>query len=690
MKNKGLVALSVLAMFSVTVACAENKKEESYNYKRGVELLLEEGDLDRGLEYLQKEVKDHKSNGYAYLWIGRTYYQQKKYGQALDGITKAIKFLGKDDEKLAIAYYHRALTYQELGEEDKMLNDLTASIKYNPEELTPYKVRGDVYFNQENYDLAEKDYNQVISLSPGDVYGHLSLGQTSYMRKEYDKAIEKYDYVLKLDPEYYYAKSFRAEAFFSQNKYEESLTDIMDVLQRDHKESFAGEVFNRLADTIPTMVLMKLKVQMKKTPFDYFWPVLAGSVCASQKQYKEAILWYQKAYNVEPAQNIAGRLAECYEKIGNNQKALFWTNCELAMDSTNVHLLSSRIVLEDNMGMQEDAMQHVNELIDMYPDFYFGYYRRGWMKDKNHISMDDAIDDYTIAIDLNPKIQYNFLARGQVYGQQGKLDLAKADFQRCLDLDSISHDNVCTMYASYYLGDTAKTMALKDSILKEDRAGSCYDVACLYSLMDSTSLALQYLRESFENGQSNFAHARRDQDLANIQKLPEFEALLQEYEKRRTAESTTVEEEDGSIYEEEKIEVPIVKDGNLYSVKCSINSLPLHFVFDTGASDVCISSVEATFMLKNGYLSQDDITGKAYYMTANGDISEGTMIRLREVNFGGLVLKDVNASVSKSQKAPLLLGQTVLQRLGKIEIDNERKILRVTQIRKKKDFNHGL
>lgn len=52
MKNKGLVALSVLTMFSVSMVCAENKKEESYNYKRGVELLLEEGDLDRGLEYL--------------------------------------------------------------------------------------------------------------------------------------------------------------------------------------------------------------------------------------------------------------------------------------------------------------------------------------------------------------------------------------------------------------------------------------------------------------------------------------------------------------------------------------------------------------------------------------------------------------------------------------------------------------
>ena len=683
MKNKGLVALSVLTMFSVTMVCAENKKEESYNYKRGVELLVEEGDLDRGLEYLQKEVAEHKSNGYAYLWIGRTYYQQKKYGQALDGITKAIKHMGKDDEKLAIAYYHRALTYRELGVEDKMLDDLAASIKYDPEELAPYKMRGDYYFYNEQFDLAEKDYNQVISLAPGDVTGHIDLGQVAYMRKEYDKAIEKNSYALKLDPDYYYAKSFRADALFSQKKYKESLADVLDVLHKNHRDSYAGEVFIQLADTVPTLVLMKLKVQMKKDPSDYFWPMLAGAVCSSHKQYKDAILWYQSAYNVESAPNIAGWLADCYEKIGNNQKALFWTNCELTKDSTDMSLLSNRIVLEDNMGMKDAAMQHVNEFIDMYPDSYFGYYRRGWMYDKNHISMDEAIKDYTIAIDLDPEIQYSYLARGQVYGQQGKKDLAKADYKMCLDLDSICHDNVCSMYASFYLGDTIKSLALKDSLLIEDRTRNCYDVACLYSLMDSTSLAMQYLRESFENGHSNFAHARRDQDLTNIQKLPEFETLLQEYEKLRAAESLAIEEEEGGTYEEKQTEVPIVKDGTVYSVKCSVNNLPLHFVFDTGASDVSISSVEATFMLKNGYLSQDDISGKAYYMTANGDITEGTVIRLREVNFGGLELKDVKASVIKSQKAPLLLGQSVLQRLGKIEIDNERKILRVTQIKKK-------
>lgn len=88
--------------------------------------------------------------------------------------------------------------------------------------------------------------------------------------------------------------------------------------------------------------------------------------------------------------------------------------------------------------------------------------------------------------------------------------------------------------------------------------------------------------------------------------------------------------------------------------------------------------VEATFMMKNGYLSKSDVVGSQYFQDANGNINEGTIINLRHVDFGGLKLENVRASVVRNQRAPLLLGQSVLGRLGKIEIDNSRKVLTIT------------
>ena len=96
----------------------------------------------------------------------------------------------------------------------------------------------------------------------------------------------------------------------------------------------------------------------------------------------------------------------------------------------------------------------------------------------------------------------------------------------------------------------------------------------------------------------------------------------------------------------------------------------MKFVFDTGASAVTFQSVEATFMLKNGYLTTDDIKGKQHFSTATGDIHEGTIIRLREIKIGEAILKNVDATVIANQQAPLLLGQSVLERFGTITIDN--------------------
>ena len=62
-----------------------------------------------------------------------------------------------------------------------------------------------------------------------------------------------------------------------------------------------------------------------------------------------------------------------------------------------------------------------------------------------------------------------------------------------------------------------------------------------------------------------------------------------------------------------------------------------------------------------------------------GEIREGTIIRLREIKVGDAILKNVEASVAHNQKAPLLLGQSVLERFGTITIDNKNSKLIIKQ-----------
>ena len=82
-------------------------------------------------------------------------------------------------------------------------------------------------------------------------------------------------------------------------------------------------------------------------------------------------------------------------------------------------------------------------------------------------------------------------------------------------------------------------------------------------------------------------------------------------------------------------------------------------------------------MLKNDYLNEKDFKGSRRYLTADGSIANGAVVRIKEMKVGDCTLKNIDASVVKSQKAPLLLGQSVLERFGAITIDNKKSILTI-------------
>ena len=294
--------------------------------------------------------------------------------------------------------------------------------------------------------------------------------------------------------------------------------------------------------------------------------------------------------------------------------------------------------------------------------------------------MEGGLEDLTMAIVLEPKESYFYGTRGDLYKKLGKTTLAEADFRKVIELEDTPEKYECIQYAYEGLGMYDKAREAMDAMIARDTTdyGNYYDAACMYSRMKDKENALKYLEKALEMGYNRFAHMERDFDLDFLRGTDEFKALIERYRSKKQ----TVRMNVGAGAEErvaDVSEIPFEKENGVCKVKCKINGLPLHFVFDTGASDVTLSMVEATFMMKNGYLSGRDVVGSQRYMDANGDVSVGTVINLRDVDFGGHSINNVRASVVRNQKAPLLLGQSVLGRLGKIEIDNSRNVLKITQ-----------
>ena len=121
--------------------------------------------------------------------------------------------------------------------------------------------------------------------------------------------------------------------------------------------------------------------------------------------------------------------------------------------------------------------------------------------------------------------------------------------------------------------------------------------------------------------------------------------------------------------------IKMAKAGGVYFVPIKVNGLDLKFIFDTGASSICLSSVEAMVMLKQGLITHNDIVGQQHFQDATGGVSVGTIVRLRMVEIGGIVLKNIEATVVDNIQAPLLLGQTALSKFGKVTIDYNSNII---------------
>jgi len=119
----------------------------------------------------------------------------------------------------------------------------------------------------------------------------------------------------------------------------------------------------------------------------------------------------------------------------------------------------------------------------------------------------------------------------------------------------------------------------------------------------------------------------------------------------------------------ERTVVKFTQENGVLKIPVIINGTEMYFIFDTGAGLISISQSVADDLYRQGKLKDSDFIGKGQFSDANGDITEGSIINLKSVTIGNRELNDVQASVTQGQNAPLLFGQSALQKFGKVSID---------------------
>ena len=64
-----------------------------------------------------------------------------------------------------------------------------------------------------------------------------------------------------------------------------------------------------------------------------------------------------------------------------------------------------------------------------------------------------------------------------------------------------------------------------------------YDAACIYGRIGDQEKSLEYLERALAKGFVRFSHIRIDDDLDLLHELPQFEQLIQKYEKENSEQN---------------------------------------------------------------------------------------------------------------------------------------------------------
>lgn len=679
---QAIIMGAAVLMLSSSPCHAQSKKDadkDTYNLQRAYEVLQQDNDEEKALELLREQIKATPDNIEALLLRSRIYRNRRDYAYAISDLNLAIKVNKPKKSGMAMSTLHwwKAAYYSELGDHEKAVECydtvLKLAAKDNKESLNEIRYEyASELFEVKRFDEAKALFTQILSEDGSDQDAMIGIALVMIEQGDVDGAIALMDKCAALDRNYAGTYSVLYKAYDANGEMDKAIDAYLEFYNKYDDASIAEgiEILLRHA----SYATAKIKSYRLNDGSTLKWDVLLLAIYRERGENEEVLKVcdnLEQGYGVDAF--ISLRRAEALEELGLMDKAMAQLDKVLELDSDYAETVYSiRHDIYRDRGMYSEARVEAEKIIDVDPISAWGYYARGWCWELEGDD-DRAMEDYNQGIDIDKSYPYINLMRGEIYLKRGEEEAARRDFETVLQLDTLAENGSCREYALHFLGRDDEAVEWIERIIAREpyKAGHWYDKACLYLRMGRPDESVKALEKCLEMGYSSFAHIEHDDDMDSIRDRDDFKALIEKYEARHREKLSSLGDDYAVSAETVTTEIPIQRhSGGTFEVPCNVNGLDLKMIFDTGASDVSISKVEADFMLKNNYLSKNDIKGRQYYQTADGGISEGTVITLKDVKIGEAMLHNIEASVSKSQTAPLLLGQSVLEKFGTYTVDN--------------------
>ena len=315
---------------SLREAAAQQPGNFEANQKLG-QLLVAEGKAREALPYLERASQLNPSSYENSYQLSRGYADSGVYQRARSNVKTLLTTQGKDAHHGAELHHLLGDIEGKLGNPVEAVQEYQLAAELNPSELNLFDWGSELLMHRAAQPAIEV-FNKGNRLFPRSVRMLLGLGAAWYAKGSYDQAVQRFCDASDLNPADATPYLFMGRLQSAETIPSERLVEKLERFVRLQPE-------NALANYYYALILWKLR----KSPEDSgnWAPVESllqkavrldpklgashlqlGILYSEQKDFRKAILAYQKAIEVSPQMEEAYyRLAQTYKRTGENLKA---------------------------------------------------------------------------------------------------------------------------------------------------------------------------------------------------------------------------------------------------------------------------------------------------------------------------------------------------------------------------------
>lgn len=302
---------------------------------------------------------------------------------------------------MPLPYVNRGVAYLSLSKSSEALVDaemalsLLSTGSHPPSHVALANlIKGAVYQNQGDYNLAIEFFSKSIVIEPSNAKFWNSRGNAYLLTKEYDKALKDYDKAIELDAALAMFYINRATVRMHLKDITASLQDLDEALKLD--------------DTSENAYYTRGNAYVRLGKFD-----------EGLKDYDRAISLKAKP----PYFHARGRV---YFILGKYDLAIKDNTAALTLDPTNIHALYNRALSYNKLGKNVLSVEDIRKAVALKEKSATMRYMLGYLHFRtSQFSL--AAAEATKAIELAPQWRSPYLLRSNAYAKLGNAVKSKAD-----------------------------------------------------------------------------------------------------------------------------------------------------------------------------------------------------------------------------------------------------------------------